>query len=67
MERAGVLDFLSHADSTAELPRLGGMHHKYAHYTHIRRIMKPGRYRLWCSLADHRALGMQTVLRVRRR
>jgi hypothetical protein len=27
--------------------------------------MKPGRYRLWCSLAGHRALGMQTVLRVR--
>ena len=26
----------------------------------------PGRYRLWCSVADHRALGMQTVLRVRR-
>jgi uncharacterized protein YqhQ len=25
VERAGVLDFLSHADSTAELPRLGGM------------------------------------------
>jgi len=29
--------------------------------------MKAGRYRLWCSLADHRALGMQTLLRVRRR
>jgi hypothetical protein len=29
--------------------------------------VKPGRYRLWCSLADHRALRMQTVLRVRRR
>jgi hypothetical protein len=26
----------------------------------------PGRYRLWCSIADHRALGMQAVLRVRR-
>ena len=26
----------------------------------------PGRYRLWCSVADHRALGMQAVLRVRR-
>ena len=29
--------------------------------------VKPGRYRLWCSLADHRALGMQTLLHVRRR
>jgi uncharacterized cupredoxin-like copper-binding protein len=25
----------------------------------------PGRYRLWCSVANHRALGMQAVLRVR--
>jgi uncharacterized cupredoxin-like copper-binding protein len=29
--------------------------------------LKPGRYRLWCSVADHRSLGMQTVLRVWRR
>ena len=28
--------------------------------------LKPGRYRLWCSVADHRALGMQALLRVRR-
>jgi hypothetical protein len=26
----------------------------------------PGRYRLWCSVADHARLGMQAVLRVRR-
>jgi hypothetical protein len=25
----------------------------------------PGRYRLWCSIADHAQLGMRTVLRVR--
>jgi hypothetical protein len=29
--------------------------------------LKPGRYRLWCSVADLRSLGMQTVLRVWRR
>jgi len=28
--------------------------------------MRPGRYQLWCSVADHRQLGMQTLLRVRR-
>jgi uncharacterized cupredoxin-like copper-binding protein len=28
--------------------------------------VRPGSYRLWCSLADHRALGMQALLRVRR-
>jgi uncharacterized cupredoxin-like copper-binding protein len=27
--------------------------------------VRPGHYRLWCSIADHRALGMQTDLRVR--
>jgi hypothetical protein len=27
----------------------------------------PGRYRLWCTLADHRARGMQATLVVRRR
>jgi uncharacterized cupredoxin-like copper-binding protein len=27
--------------------------------------VRPGRYRLWCSVADHRALGMQALLRVR--
>jgi uncharacterized cupredoxin-like copper-binding protein len=26
---------------------------------------RPGRYRLWCSVADHRTLGMQALLRVR--
>jgi hypothetical protein len=28
--------------------------------------MRPGRYRLWCSVADHASLGMQAFLRVRR-
>ena len=27
--------------------------------------LKPGRYRLWCSLADHRARGMEAILVVR--
>lgn len=28
--------------------------------------VKPGSYRLWCSVANHAQLGMQAVLRVRR-
>jgi uncharacterized cupredoxin-like copper-binding protein len=28
--------------------------------------VKPGSYRLWCSVADHQQLGMQALLRVRR-
>ena len=27
--------------------------------------LRPGRYRLWCSIADHRARGMHATLRVR--
>jgi uncharacterized cupredoxin-like copper-binding protein len=26
--------------------------------------LRPGRYRLWCSLPDHRRLGMRALLRV---
>ena len=28
--------------------------------------LRPGLYRLWCSVADHRARGMQALLRVHR-
>ena len=28
--------------------------------------LAPGRYRLWCSILDHRQLGMHATLRVRR-
>ena len=27
--------------------------------------LRPGRYQLWCSISDHRALGMRATLRVR--
>jgi len=27
--------------------------------------VRPGRYRLWCSVVDHASLGMQAFLRVR--
>lgn len=29
--------------------------------------LKPGRYVLWCSYADHRALGMEALLAVKRK
>jgi plastocyanin len=28
--------------------------------------LRPGRYTVWCSIGNHRALGMETTLRVRR-
>jgi hypothetical protein len=33
----------------------------------IGRLMRPGRYTVYCSLPGHLALGMRAVLRVRRR
>jgi plastocyanin len=30
-------------------------------------VFAPGTYRLWCAVANHRALGMQATLVVRRR
>ena len=36
-----------------------------ARSTRVLRLL-PGRYRLWCSVADHAQLGMRAVLRVRR-
>lgn len=35
-------------------------------YTNLGTSLSPGRYRLWCSLAGHRGLGMRAGLTVRR-
>jgi plastocyanin len=36
-------------------------------YFDLEARLVPGRYRLWCSVANHRKLGMQAVLNVVRR
>jgi len=36
-------------------------------YYDLNATLVPGRYRLWCSIANHRQLGMQAVLTVVRR
>jgi plastocyanin len=36
-------------------------------YYDLTTSLVPGRYRLWCSIANHRQLGMQAVLTVVRR
>jgi len=36
-----------------------------AQYDLVAKLL-PGKYRLWCSIADHRARGMQAVLIVRK-
>jgi hypothetical protein len=35
------------------------------HHADLRVGLRPGRYRLWCSVANHRALGMRALLVVR--
>ena len=33
-------------------------------YSRLRFVTEPGRYRLWCSLADHAERGMDTTVEV---
>ena len=33
-------------------------------FSQLRLRLRPGRYRLWCSLPGHRTLGMESVLKV---
>jgi uncharacterized cupredoxin-like copper-binding protein len=35
-------------------------------YVDLNLRLGPGRYRLWCSIADHRTRGMQAVLTVKK-
>jgi uncharacterized cupredoxin-like copper-binding protein len=34
------------------------------HYVDKELTLKPGKYLLWCDIADHRKMGMQATLRV---
>jgi plastocyanin len=36
-------------------------------YYDLKLTLLPGKYNLWCSIANHRALGMQATLTVRKR
>lgn len=67
-----IIELVNHGQDTHDLDvqRIGG--------THIFRFpsvqpgqvvdrelkLVPGRYQLWCAIADHRELGMHAVLRV---
>jgi len=52
--------------------RIGGMHlfrfpvTSPGDHSNAAMRLRPGRYSLWCSVADHAQLGMRAVLRVRR-
>jgi plastocyanin len=36
------------------------------HHTDLNLRLGPGRYQLWCSIADHRARGMRATLTIRK-
>jgi uncharacterized cupredoxin-like copper-binding protein len=75
MVKAGVVEIELQNDGQdphdLRVRRVGGTHTFALPLTQPgkRRLLalrvRPGRYRLWCSVADHRELGMQTLLRVR--
>jgi plastocyanin len=59
-------------DHDLRLQRIGGTRvyrtplvHPGAYYDLELKAL-PGKYRLWCSIADHRALGMKAVLTVKK-
>ena len=74
--KAGVLEIELQNDGEdvhdLRLHRIGGTRTyripgtKPGRRTTLEISLLPGRYQLWCSVADHRALGMQAILRVRR-
>jgi hypothetical protein len=55
------------------LKRIGGRHVFHfrkvepGHYVDRELRLRPGRYRLWCDIADHSERGMRALLRVIRR
>ena len=56
-----------------DLKRVGGTHVFHfpsvqpGHYVDRELRLRPGKYVLWCAIADHRERGMRAVLRVVRR
>lgn len=70
-----IVELVNHGQDTHDLDiqRIGGTH--VFHFPSVLpgqfvdRELKlvPGRYKLWCAIADHNELGMHAVLRVVRR
>ena len=56
-----------------DLKRVGGTHVFHfpkvepGHYVDRELRLRPGKYRIWCGIADHKERGMHAILRVVRR
>ncbi len=67
-----IVEFLNRGQDThdLDLQRVGGTHvFRFPHvdpgqYVDRELKLRPGRYRIWCGIADHRERGMHTTLRV---
>ncbi len=70
-----VIELVNHGQDThdLDLQRVGGTHIFHfpkvepGHYVDKMLALKPGKYHLWCAVADHKERGMQAMLRVVRR
>jgi len=71
-----IVELVNRGQDTHDLDieRIGGTH--IFHFPDVKpgevvdrvlRIRRPGRYRLWCAIADHRERGMHAILRVKPR
>jgi uncharacterized cupredoxin-like copper-binding protein len=70
-----IIELVNHGQDTHDLDiqRVGGgrifrfPHVDPGHYVDRVLTLKPGTYRLWCGIADHKERGMKATLRVVRR
>jgi plastocyanin len=70
-----IVELVNHGQDThdLDLKRVGGTHVfrfpdvQPGHYVDRMLTLRPGKYRLWCAIADHRERGMQATLLVVRR
>ena len=67
-----IIELVNHGQDTHDLDieRVGSKHIFHfpkvepGHYVDKMLTLKPGKYHLWCAVADHKERGMQAMLRV---
>ena len=70
-----IVELLNRGQDAHDLnfKRVGGTHVFHfpevqpGHYVDRELKLRPGKYRMWCDIADHKERGMRAVLRVIRR
>ncbi len=70
-----IIELVNHGQDAhdLDLQRVGGKRIFHfpnvepGHYVDRELRLRPGKYRLWCAVADHKERGMRTTLLVKRR